>query len=176
LYTQYVPGHEIKEIQKDLPDLSDRLAAELRRTMKELQVQATLAFLQAEERFWQKNQLTSNQVTNWTLTDQLRRISLPVGVNYGAAPRKVMELIEAAAGSHPRVMKDPPPRALFVGFGDSAIDFELRVWTDQFADWSKIRSEVAVAVHDAVQVAGMSFPFPQREVRLHYVKEKGEEL
>jgi small-conductance mechanosensitive channel len=46
------------------------------------------------------------------------------------------------------------------------IDFELRVWTDQFADWSKIRSEVAVAVRDAVQVAGMSFSFPQREVRL----------
>ena len=77
-----------------------------------------------------------------------------------------LEVIEAAAGSRPRVMKDPPPRALFVGFGDSAIDFELRVWTDQFADCSKIRSEVAVAVHDAVQVAGMSFPFPQREVRL----------
>lgn len=53
-----------------------------------------------------------------------------------------------------------------MGFGDSSINFELRAWTDQFIDWVKIRSELAVAVYDAVQGAGMSFPFPQREVRL----------
>ena len=115
--------------------------------------------------------LISEQVTNWTLSDQLRRISLPVGVSYGAAPQKVIEVIEAAAGAHPRVLKNPPPKGLFVGFGDSSIDFDLRVWTDQYADWSKIRSEVAVAVHDAVQAAGMAFPFPQREVRLLRDKE-----
>ena len=115
--------------------------------------------------------LISEKVTNWTLTDQLRRISLPVGVSYSAAPQKVIEVVEAAAGAHPRVLKNPPPKALFVGFGDSSINFDLRVWTDQFADWPKLRSEVAVAVHDAVQAAGMSFPFPQREVRLLRDKE-----
>ena len=114
------------------------------------------------------SQLISEQVTNWTLSDQLRRINLPVGVNYGAAPQKVIEVIEAAAGAHPRVLKNPPPKGLFVGFGDSSINFDLRIWTDQYADWSKIRSEVAVAVHDAVQAAGMSFPFPQREVLLRH--------
>ncbi len=51
-----------------------------------------------------------------------------------------------------------------------SFDFDLRIWTDQYADWSKIRSEVAVAVHDAVQAAGMSFPFPQREVLLRHDK------
>jgi len=116
------------------------------------------------------SQLISEQVTSWTLSDQLRRINLAVGINYGAAPQKVVEVIETAAGGHPRVLKNPPPRALLVGFGDSSIDFDLRFWTDQFADWSKIRSEVAVAVHDAVQAAGMSFPFPQREIRLHRIK------
>ena len=115
--------------------------------------------------------LISEKVTNWTLSDQLRRISLPVGVSYGSAPQKVIEVIEAAAGAHPRVLKNPPPKGLFVGFGDSSINFDLRVWTDQFADWSKIRSEVAIAVYDAVQAADMSFPFPQREVRLLRDKE-----
>jgi small-conductance mechanosensitive channel len=113
----------------------------------------------------------SEQVTNWTLSDRLRRISLPAGVSYGAAPQKVIAVIEAAACAHPRVLKKPPPKCLFVGFGDSSIDFDLRVWMDQYADWSKIRSEVAVAVHDAVQAAGMAFPFPQREVRLLRDKE-----
>ncbi len=111
-------------------------------------------------------QLISEQVTNWTLSDQLRRIDLPVGVNYGAEPKKVIELMEAVAKAHPSVLKHPPPQGFFVGYGDSSINFELRAWTDQFAKWFQIRSELAVAVYDAVYAAGMAFPFPQREVRL----------
>jgi small-conductance mechanosensitive channel len=119
------------------------------------------------------SQFITANVTNWTLTDQLRRIELPVGVNYGAPPKKVIEVLEAVARANPGVLRDPPPRALFVGFGDSSINFELRAWTDQSTDWSKIRSELAVAVYDAAQEAGMSFPFPQREVRVLHGPEAG---
>jgi potassium efflux system protein len=112
------------------------------------------------------SQLVSEQVTNWTLSDQLRRIDLPVGVSYSAAPQKVIEVLEAAATAHPRVLKNPPPKALFMEYGDSSINFELRAWTDAFDNWYQVRSELAVAIFDAVHAAGMSFPFPQREVRL----------
>lgn len=53
-----------------------------------------------------------------------------------------------------------------VSGGDSAPNFELRAWTGDFGGWYQIRSELAVAVYDAGYAAGMSFPFPQREVRL----------
>jgi small-conductance mechanosensitive channel len=122
--------------------------------------------LQGAEMIVPNSQLVSEQVTNWTLSDALRRIDLPVGVSYGTEPQKVIEVMEAAAAAHPDVLKSPPPQALFVGFGESSIDFELRAWTDRFADWPNVRSELAVAVHDAVQEAGMSFPFPQRVVHL----------
>jgi potassium efflux system protein len=112
------------------------------------------------------SQLVSEQVTNWTLSDQLRRIDLPVGVSYSAAPQKVIEVLEAAAAAHPRVLKNPPPRALFVEYGDSSINFELRAWTDDFDGWYQVKSDLAVTIFDAVHAAGMSFPFPQREVRL----------
>ena len=112
------------------------------------------------------SQLISKQVTNWTFSDQLRRIELPVGVNYDAAPQRVIEVIESVAAAHPKVSKNPPPQALVTGFGDSSINFELRAWTDQYIGWNRIRSELAVAVYDAVHAAGFSFPFPQREVRL----------
>jgi small-conductance mechanosensitive channel len=112
-------------------------------------------------------QLISEQVTNWTLSDQLRRIDLPVGVNYGAVPKKVIELMETVAKANPSVLKYPPPQGFFVGYGDSSINFELRAWTDQFGNWFQIRSELAVALYDAVGGAdGITFPFPQREVRL----------
>ena len=112
------------------------------------------------------SQFITANVTNWTLSDQLRRIDLPVGVNYGAAPQQVIELLEKAAAAHPSILKDPPPQALFMGYGDSSINFELRAWTDQFGNWTLTRSEIASAVYDAVYAAGMSFPFPQREVRV----------
>jgi small-conductance mechanosensitive channel len=111
-------------------------------------------------------QLVSERVTNWTLSDQLRRIDLPVGVNYGAEPQEVIKVLERVAAAHPRVLKHPAPQGLFVAYGDSSINFELRAWTDQFDTWYQTRSELAVALYKAVHDAGMTFPFPQREVRL----------
>jgi potassium efflux system protein len=112
------------------------------------------------------SQFITANVTNWTLSDQLRRIDLPVGVNYGAAPQQVIQLLETVALANEGILKNPPPRGLFMGYGDSSINFELRAWTDQFANWGRIRSELASGVYDAVYAAGMSFPFPQREVRV----------
>jgi small-conductance mechanosensitive channel len=111
-------------------------------------------------------QFITEKVTNWTLRDQLRRIDLPVGVNYGAAPKQVIELLEKVAEANLRVLRNPPPKCLFMGYGDSSINFELRAWTDQFYNWQNIRSEMAVAIYDAVYAAGMSFPFPQRDVHI----------
>jgi potassium efflux system protein len=112
------------------------------------------------------SQFITTNVTNWTLSDQLRRIDLPVGVNYAAAPKRVIEVLESVARANPGVLENPPPRCLFIGYGDSSINFELRAWTDQFNNWRVIRSELASGVYDAVYAAGMSFPFPQREVRV----------
>jgi potassium-dependent mechanosensitive channel len=112
------------------------------------------------------SQFITANVTNWTLSDQMRRIDLPVGVNYASAPKRVIEVLESVARANPGILQHPPPQCLFTGYGDSSINFELRAWTDQFNNWRAIRSELATGVYDAVHAAGMSFPFPQREVRL----------
>ena len=57
------------------------------------------------------SQLVTEKVTNWMLTDQLRRVDLPVGVNYGAAPATVIALLETVARAHPQVLPAPPPQA-----------------------------------------------------------------
>ena len=110
-------------------------------------------------------QLITEQVTNWTLSDQLRRLDLPVGVNYGSVPKKVIELLETVARAHPKVLQDPAPRGLFMSYGDSSINFELRAWTEQ-TNSVQVHSDLTVAIYDAIYAAGMSFPFPQREVRM----------
>jgi potassium-dependent mechanosensitive channel len=60
----------------------------------------------------------------------MRRVDLPIGVNYGADPKKVIELLEQVARAHADVLREPGPRALFMDYGDSAINFELRVWAE----------------------------------------------
>ena len=110
--------------------------------------------------------LVTDRVTNWTLSDKLRRVDLPIGVNYGADPKKVIELLEQVARAHPDVLREPAPRALFMAYGDSSINFELRVWPSHFNQAAQVKSDLASAVYDAVNAAGMSFPFPQREVRV----------
>jgi potassium-dependent mechanosensitive channel len=113
--------------------------------------------------------LVSGNVTNWTLSDRSRRIDLPLGVAYGTSPEKVIDVLLGVARAHREVQSEPPPMALFLGFGDSALQFELRVWAGQFDRWAQIRSELSVALYAALGEAGIEIPFPQREVRLRHV-------
>jgi small-conductance mechanosensitive channel len=112
------------------------------------------------------SQLITEKVTNWTLSDQRRRIDLPLGVNYGAEPKKVIRLLEELASAHKDILRDPSPQCLFLGYGDSSINFELRAWTDKFDDWPRVMSDLTVSIYDAVIEEGMTFPFPQHDVHL----------
>jgi small-conductance mechanosensitive channel len=124
-----------------------------------------VANFQGAEIIVPNSQLISQEVTNWTRSDQLRRVDLPLGLSYSTAPRKAIELLESVARAHPQVLQHPAPRALFIGYGDSSINFELRAWAE-FVHAVQVHSDLTVAIYDAVYAAGMSFPFPQREVRL----------
>jgi len=113
--------------------------------------------------------LVSKEVVNWTLSDQHRRIEVAVGVKYGTDPTKVLELLEEVGRGNEKVLEFPSPRAFFEGFGDSSLNFLLRFWTDKFQDWWAIKSEVNVAVNDAINAAGIEIPFPQRDLHLRSV-------
>ena len=106
--------------------------------------------------------LITDRVVNWTLADRLRRMLLTVGVAYGSDPHRVMELLRGVAEKHPGICAYPKPQILFTRFGESSLDFELRVWTDDPEALSSTRSDVALAIHDALREAGIDIPFPQR--------------
>lgn len=110
--------------------------------------------------------LVSQRIVNWTLGDRTRRVDLRLGVAYGSDPRQVARLLLEVAGSMEQVLPYPPPQAFFVGFGDSSLDFELRVWVARFDQWVGIRSELGMAVHDGLRAAGFSIPFPQRDLHV----------
>jgi small-conductance mechanosensitive channel len=111
--------------------------------------------------------LVAEQVTNWTPTIYHRRVDIPVGVAYGTGPDVVVKLLADVASAHPDVAAQPAPQALFLGFGDSALKFELRAWTNRLDRFGVVKSELGIAVYTALRGAGIDIPFPQHEVRLH---------
>jgi potassium-dependent mechanosensitive channel len=113
--------------------------------------------------------LLSEKLINWTLSDMNRRLDVNVGVAYGVDPKRVLTLLQAVATATPGVAADPPPAVIFSGFGPSSLDFGLRAWTDNFADWVAIRSALTVRVYDALVEAGISIPFPQHDLHLKSV-------
>src|SRR5262245_51754532 len=112
------------------------------------------------------SQLVSDKVTNWTPFDQRRRLEIQVTVAYGSAPDEVLKILGEAAKAHPDVLAEPAPLALFAGFGDSALQFQVWAWTSRLSRFGLIKSEVGMAVYAALREAGLSIPFPQHEVRL----------
>jgi small-conductance mechanosensitive channel len=111
-------------------------------------------------------QLVSESVTNWTLSDRRRRLEVSVGVEYGTDAQRVIDLLVAVATEHSEVLAEPEPKALFVGFGDSSLDFLLRVWVGDFEGGFSVRSELAVAIQRALKEAQIGVPFPQRDLHL----------
>jgi len=110
--------------------------------------------------------LVSEQVTNWTLSDHRRRLELNVGVEYGTPAQRVIDLLLEVADAHPKVLDDPEPLALFMKFGDSSLDFMLRVWIGEFGAGFSVLSELSVATQAALAEAGIGVPFPQRDLHL----------
>jgi potassium efflux system protein len=119
--------------------------------------------------------LISEKLMNWTLSDPWRRIEIAVGVAYGSDLKKVMEVLLAVAGADPNVLKDPPPAVVFQGFGESSLNFALRVWTLVQVNLDT-RSRLSIALAQALREAGIEIPFPQRDLNLKSVDKHTKEL
>lgn len=113
--------------------------------------------------------LIAQQVTNWTKSDRKRRMEVPVGVQYGSEPQVVIDALMSAAAETEGAMKEPAPYVIFKGFGDSALDFELRAWTDDFDNFLSVKSRMAVNMVAALAQAGLEVPFPQRDLHVKTV-------
>ena len=68
----------------------------------------------------------------------------------GVAPQRVVELLKSVAANHPSVAKEPAPQAYVVNFAPGAVGFQLRAWTDRYEDWVQVRSDLSVAVDEAL--------------------------
>lgn len=100
--------------------------------------------------------LISNPVTNWTFSRRQRQITVAVGVMPGVEAKRVMDILLDAASKEAAVLKEPSAKALMTNFSNSALNFELRVWTDQINKWMEIRSNLSMAINSALIAQNMT--------------------
>jgi small-conductance mechanosensitive channel len=115
--------------------------------------------------------LISNELINWTLSDAHRRVDVRVGVAYGTDPERVLKILLEAADENPNNMPEPEPRAYFLGFGDSSLDFRLLAWSD-LEHRLQLESELKVAINRKLKEAAIEIPFPQRDLHIRSVDPK----
>src|SRR5436190_8554023 len=108
-----------------------------------------------------------SSVTNWTYGDPRVRFRIPVGVAYGSDVSKVCEALIAAGQSNAHVLRDPAPSVFLKRFGESAIEFELVVWSSEMSHRpSRFRSDLNFAIEEKLREARIQIPFPQRELHI----------
>jgi small-conductance mechanosensitive channel len=127
----------------------------------------TLSTRDGKEWLVPNEDLITQRVINWSYSNKLLRLPLKFGVSYHSDVRKAMELAIEAAKTVERVRQDPPPVCRLTGFGDSSVNFELRVWIiDPQAGVMNITSDIYLAMWDAFREHGIEIPFPQRDLHV----------
>ena len=110
---------------------------------------------------------TSFNVINWSHGDQKVRFRVPVPVAYGSDARLVERLLLEVAEENENVLKEPSPRVVFWAFGDSALEFQLRVWTTRMLHRRGVFfGQLNLAIYEKFKEHGIRIPFPQRDLHL----------
>lgn len=106
------------------------------------------------------------ELINWNHHNPVSGVRLPIGVSYNSDVDAVKTALLEAGSGHPDVLSVPPPQVLFKGFGDSALNFELRVWTAQPSKQFLIKSDLYYRIEANLRQHKIEIPFPQRDLNI----------
>ncbi|MCC5935996.1 MAG: mechanosensitive ion channel [Lunatimonas sp.] len=122
------------------------------------------------------SQFIDSAVINWSHNDRNIRFHIPVGVAYKEDPEKVRRILLEAASENAGVLKAPPSDVLFQGYGDSSIDFDLRVWTSEYINKPQVlKSQLYYDIFKKFREANIEIPFPQHDLHIRSGFKKNDE-
>jgi potassium efflux system protein len=108
----------------------------------------------------------TGRVINWSLSDPVTRLVLKVGIAYGTDTTTATQLMLGVAKANSLVLDAPPPTVFFLGFGDSSLDFEIRVFVRELGKRMPLMHELHVAVEKVLRENNINIPFPQRDIHI----------
>ncbi|MGR8933724.1 MAG: mechanosensitive ion channel domain-containing protein [Gammaproteobacteria bacterium] len=112
----------------------------------------------------------TNQLVNWSLSDQVTRLVIEVGIAYGSDTALAHQVLSDTVRATPLVLKDPEPSVLFLGFGDSSLNFSIRVYVNELANRLPLTHELHMRIERALREHGIEIPFPQRDLHLRSIE------
>ena len=118
----------------------------------------------------------TDQLINWSLSDTVTRVVLTYGVSYGSDHRLVHRLLRQAADENPRVMADPEPQVFFMSYGDSTLNFELRIFVNSLGDRLFATDEINCRVGELFTDDDVDIAFNQLDVWLHRADGKAKKV
>lgn len=136
-------------------------------TVKKISVRATeIETFQRQTVVLPNSDLINSAVGNWTLRNRTARVEIPVGVAYGTDPELVRSILLEIGRGHPLALKNPEPHVLFQNFGDSSLDFELRLFLSDVDHFLTIQSDIRFQITEAFAAHAIEIPFPQRDIHI----------
>jgi potassium efflux system protein len=124
-------------------------------------------------RNWEKQELLvpnkefiTGRLLNWTLSDNLNRIVINVGVAYGTDVTLALTLLEKVVKEFHQVLEDPEPRFTLEGFGDNALNLVVRCYLGSMDERLAVTSDLHRRINEKFCAAGISIAFPQRDIHL----------
>ena len=140
---------------------------EVNGTVSRIRIRATwITAFDRKELIVPNKEFVTGRLINWTLSDAILRVSIPVGVAYGSDTDRVIEVLNQVARESRRVLRDPRPQVLFLSFGDSSLSFELRVFVRNAEQLFPVRHDLHMSIDKAFREAGIEIAFPQRDLHL----------
>ncbi|MFG0276085.1 MAG: mechanosensitive ion channel domain-containing protein [Phycisphaerales bacterium] len=113
----------------------------------------------------------TTRLVNWTLTDPVTRIKIPVGIAYGSDVQKATDIMLRVARGYANILNEPAPQALFLGFGDNSLNFEMRVHIPHMRHLIEVRDAMHRQIDAEFRKAGIEISFPQRDLHLRSVSD-----
>jgi potassium efflux system protein len=139
-------------------------------TVTRIQIRATTVLdWDRKELIVPNKEFITGRLINWSLSDKIIRIKIPIGIAYGSDTLLAEKLLVKAAKTNALVLAAPEPQAVFLGFGDNSLNFELRVFINGIDDWIPVLHKLNQTVDREFRKAGITISFPQRDVHLDQI-------
>lgn len=111
-------------------------------------------------------QLISNEVINWTLSDMKRRVKVPLSVSIESDPFLVQRIVMEILNHHPKILKEPKPLVYFTLVGQSSLDFELLFWISEKGEGRSTKSDVLFGVFMKLKENYVKGPIPRQDINI----------
>jgi potassium efflux system protein len=140
-------------------------------TVSKIRIRATsITTWDRKELIVPNKEFVVGRLVNWTLSDPILRVEIPVGIAYGSDTQKAKKRMLEVAEENTKVLDDPPPSVLFMAFGANSLDFELRAFT-KIDTLLSVRDELNMAIDKAFREAEIEIAFPQQDIHIRSVRD-----